>query len=351
MKGRYATLAAVVGVRTNSESESISDMSNSGESFMDTVSRIKQLGIEEKLSGSVRLIGIGRAVLGDLFYKVPSEINDVMEEDDEDDEDDDYEYESRGMPIMMANFKILHDVGVRSNKEWKVGEKSRFVSPVHMLSHLNSAKNNAERCHDDRKKLIAGLKAGKARLTNAKLKEDLEDYDGLGMLANIDWDENCDIEAPCEDSINLDMSEIFSMLESKMKFSAEGSYDESQETVASPSQTLSQMENYGVTFYSGFATLTELTDQALSTLDPYYSPKFKNREEYWFEVFGFVAWRALEGFVEPGELAWALKCRSSLVRLERACELLLHHRMLLQELASEVSEELKDCGEECSDLW
>lgn len=340
-KGRYATLAAVIGIRSSGALGS-----NPGESFMESVARMKESGddlsADMYVSGSVRLIGIGRAVLGSLYYKVPSQV-----EEDEDDADDDDEYAEK-MPIIMAEFKVLHDTGVRSDSEWRYGQRSRFVSPVHAISQLNTAANKAEWLHTERKQLVAGLNAAKARLRNAKLKSEevLEDYDGLGMLADLD-DMECDTEA-CED-VDMAINQILSILDDPVKHTK--SFSELQQDTTSPSEALAKMDNYGLTYFSGFSRLAELTDEALKSLDPYYSPTFKDREEYWFEVFGFVVWRALEGFVNPEEVAWALKCKSSIDRLERACELLKQHRELLQYLASEVSEELTDCGEECTDLW
>jgi len=336
MTGRYATLAAVIGITA----QNIVDNYDPDESFTKSVFDIKDA--ETFLGGSVRFVGIGRAVLGKVYYQVPSKIEDDLDEEDHEDD-----YDEMTMPIIMAEFKVLHDTGVRADEEWNVGKRSRQVSPVAAINNLNSAANRAEWVHSERRKLISGMTAGKARLTNFNLRqtEDLEDYDGLGMLAGFD-DIECDTEA-CEDT-SMTTSDIFSALEDDIVRNSAQIVPESESTA---SEILSKKINYGLSYASGFSTLADLTREALEVLDPYYSPPFKEREEYWYEIYGFVAWRALEGFVEPEDVAWALKCKSSTERLERAVLLLMEHRTLLQKLASEVSQELKECGEECTDLW
>ena len=91
MKGRYATLAAVIGVRSNNN-----QFSESEDTFMGHIARIRSLGDSDLyVNGSVRLVGIGRILLGDLFYKIPSKMNDDVceindEQDEQDEHDDDY---------------------------------------------------------------------------------------------------------------------------------------------------------------------------------------------------------------------------------------------------------------------
>lgn len=108
------------------------------------------------LSSSVRLIGVGRAVLRKLFYQTPSELNiertdhvdevctvDEFNDDDPDDENEvdvdinfTYGGYEDGTPIVMSRFEPLVDDSTiySSNDPNKVGEKgqrSHRSSPVH----------------------------------------------------------------------------------------------------------------------------------------------------------------------------------------------------------------------------
>jgi hypothetical protein len=110
-------------------------------------------------------------------------------------------------------------------------------------------------------------------------------------------------------------------------------------------------ENYGLGYLGAFSTISELTTMTVKLLEPYYSQKYRDREEHEAEVSSFVAFRALEGFIDETEIANALHCTSSIERLARGYELMIDHKIQLKKIAERISDELRDCGEECTDLW
>lgn len=324
--GRYATLAAVVGITGNS--------------------------LGEFVEGSVRLVGIGRAILGDYYYKVPSQPSLAEEDvgDDDDDDDADEIYDLDNVPIIMAEFDLLHDTGVLGYHDWEFGKRSKKTSPVYALHLLHKASNKVGRIHDERLRLVAGLKAARARLDRVRFRtndddDDIEDYDGLGILSEGLYDDDDDADTEAEEDATLPES-VMTVDEFLSAFARNDVTDANILDGPVPtSSSVAETDNYGVQYFAAFSTLARLTDEALISLDPYYSPAHKDREEYWYEVMSFVVWRALEGFVDEKDVAWALKCRNTVERLERACDVMLRHRFLLEELAAEISNELLECGD------
>ena len=86
-------------------------------------------------------------------------------------------------------------------------------------------------------------------------------------------------------------------------------------------------------------------------LEPYYSPSHREREEYEAEIASFVAWRCLEEYVDPSDIAAALMTPSATERLNMAYEIMMRHREELNELVKTISDDLLECGDECKDLW
>eukprot|EP01083_Nonionella_stella_P022107 61121_1 len=89
----------------------------------------------------------------------------------------------------------------------------------------------------------------------------------------------------------------------------------------------------------------------MSYLEPYYSPRHRVREVYGAEVASMVIFRTLEEYATPQEMAAALLTQSATERFELGYKIMLRHRKELVDLIEIVSDELLDCGEECSDLW
>lgn len=326
--GRYATLAAVVGISKNKSAK----LESYGEetSFVDYV---ENSDIILPLSSSVRLVGIGRAALRGFFYRVPSEL------DEHEDLDFDDGYEDR-TPIVMAEFEpLVDDASIYSNTDPNLignkGVRSYRSSPVHALSALYNLVNRVEWIHDDRRKLVTGLIAAKARLRMSVERKDTEvgesliDHDGFGALF--------------ERNVGMTIEELLDRFEGTKK----------KETTETKSQLdmLESRENWGLAYYAAFSTIAELTKVTVASLEPYYSQSFRDREEFEAEISSFIAFRVLEGYVTKKDITWCLICTSSLERLERALDILIDHKVHLQKLVNRISDELKACGEECTDLW
>lgn len=305
-------------------------------SFMESMNQFGSQGYVTPLSSNVRLVGVARAILGDLFYKMPtmdksegmqdegdSEQDDTMD----DDEDDFIDEDEESSPIIMAQFTLLTDTTKReSNPFDKVGEKgakSYEKAPIHAIMEMSNLANKIMRIHEDRRRLVNGLTAAKARLDH---KNVYEDTDGLGQLQR-----------------QIDQAAVDFLLER---------YDLEQNNASfGSSGRLAGLDNYGLNYYSAFSPILSLTNVAMDIFAPYYSPKIQETEEYRLEIFSFVAFRALEGFCTTYDLAWALRCINSAERLNKAYELMLEHVILLEGMAKQASNDLRDCGEECTDLW
>jgi len=263
------------------------------------------------------LVAVGRALLQNFRYQVPSSVREqAMDEDghlilkersispykpninpDSDDteninEEDDDEEETAN--VVMAEFRLVLD-----------GQGSRQSSTVHALNEMNGLANKITFLHADRYRLVRGLTAAKARLELSDRKEGrLMDHDGIG--------------------------ELFSRQEVEE----------------------SQPENYGLGFSAAaFSTIPQLTQVYLEKLQPYYSPDRCKSEEHYFEVLSFVAIHAMDRFLDARDLAWTCQCTNTIERLETVYEWMLNHVRLLKQESEIISQDLLDCGEECTDLW
>ena len=109
--------------------------------------------------------------------------------------------------------------------------------------------------------------------------------------------------------------------------------------------------SYHVPQNGAISSIPQLTQNVAEQLAPYYSSKFRSREEYNLEISSFVAYRCLEGYVSKEEMSWSLHCTSSIERLAKAYNLLIEHIWLLKSIAKKLAKEVEACGEECTDLW
>ena len=371
--GRYATLAAVVGISSSSKKSQGLEMSDET-SFMESLSQIG--GVQSPLKSRVRLVGIGRANLKEFFYKMPTKRDEGDDDDDdehddgeeqivariyneeeeefddelgmdvitedydekdevydalmEDEHHDDEEEEDQETPIVMAEFTLIRDSPTSSTAHasqlGNKGAQSVHRSPVHALAEMSKIVNRVIYLHDDRRRLVQGLKAAEARL---RARNVFEDHDGIGQVTakNDDGDQEI-IE---EFLTKYDHGDI-----------PQSSLDTS---------AIASMENYGLNYYSAFSAIPQLTTVALQSFEPYYSPEVRQTEEYEMEISSFVAFRALDGFCSPQHLAWALQCTNTIERFNAAYSLMWRHKELLEKMAENTSQDLRDCGEECTDLW
>lgn len=360
-KGRYATIAAVVGVSADSKQIDMTDTS----SFMESVTAIGR----ERLVGKVRLVGVGRAVLNDFFYQTPTHatldkdgkvvleeqttvdektvqrieeerIQQVnceecrMEQCQFEEEDDDEEQPVQ-LKIIMAQFKLLMDGDHKSRDFLTDNDRSARSSPIHALNEMSLYANRIQFTHEDRRRYVEGLKAAKARLKSIREQEDdIQDHDGLGALFE---------QKTRERSQSAVSGFITEFGLSSLPLQKEETQSKSE---------LEKKENYGMGFSAAsVSTIHDLTSVRLEKLTPYYSPERCSSEEFHYETLSFVALWALEKYLEPTDLAWALRCTNTIERLHKAYDWMMDHVNVLRQEAQEVTQKLLDCGEECTDLF
>jgi len=357
--GQYATLAAVVGI-----SKTTRNAATNASAIMNP------------LDSKIRLVGIGRARLQKFFYKsvnhetkesdddqeeaneedcshdshvqeyedeiwvecaecgahlriIDENVKDALSQTEEDQEDD----EMMDAPVVMGEFVVLvdglgHDIN-KSN-DWYKGTQTAQSSPVHALTKMSTLHNKLLRLHNERRKLVQDVKAAKFRLEKCHFYEDL---DGIGQVTQKE-NNNCTqvvLQNPGEDN---------------------GDNDKNCDTTKSldPS-VLDTMENYGLGPCSSMSSLLDLTDAAMETLKPYYSPTTRQEEEFRMIVASFVAFKALEGFCSSSEMAWALTNTNTVERLSRAHEIMTKHVTLLKEKGKQLKQDLKECGGKGDDLF
>jgi hypothetical protein len=266
---------------------------------------------------SVNLMGVGRVFLHSYFSsrdagltKEELELNtllqkiDYLRDDDDDEVDEDNNEEEDDFSVMMAEFDMfLDDSSILTRASKHQDATKQRASSMHAITELYRTANKVYRLHEERKKLLSGLRAGQARLSYRQNENEVIEYD--------DWGTDADA-------------------------------DESQ----------SQMiQDYGFGTYGIFSTIPDLTKELMTHLDPYYSPAHREREEYEAEMASFVALRALEQCANPSELAAAMVAPSATERLYMAYGIMSRHRDELLVLVKKMNDDLTDCGEECSDLW
>jgi hypothetical protein len=433
--GRYATIAAIMGVQQLQDKDSDEKRGGSYSSFTE--------------SSSVRLYGIGRAVLCEFYNRIPSAFTTANTEEDDEDDDDDYDdytdddhdntYLSSGRaPIIMAEFELLYDLDVPKvyddadtnvanvrrhasawsanfwssltvsskamdsilaskysntgkilslssyNNNYQQNKKKVFdnlgdayTSPAASIANLARFGGQVNMMHDSRRSLVSGIIAAKRRLQNYYDQvSSLNDYGqslqpkgGSKWLWNEmtdEWEQDSSsLELEWEqETASLLLEREYDLIGDKSTTSSNEPNDESPENHPTEQEiksaqyltmrngkTVSEMENFGLSYYGAFSSLSSLTDEAMRRFKPYYSSSHREREEYTYEVQSFVAWKALEGIVSPSDVAWCLLCTSAKDRLLRAYDIMYEHRLGLEELVDSLSQELSSCGEECTDLW
>jgi len=277
----------------------------------------------------VKFMGVGRVFLHDYYSSKDAGLTQEEEElvnilariqefdeevaDDDDEEEDD----NNELPVVMAEFNILLD------------DTDKASSDIHNIAELHRTANKVYRLHEERKNLVSGVRAGIARLFHGKkrLQEqncdiEYEDCDGLGLVGLVDGDATSNFE--------------------------DVSVPAFEEHIRSDLETL---DNYGFGYYGILSTMPDLTSQLMSSLEPYYSPQHREREEYGAEVASMVLFNTLKEYATPQELAASLLIPSATERLELGYAIMIRHRNELNDLVKLVSEELSECGEECTDLW
>ena len=306
-----------------------------------TLAAIKFIG-----QGKVQLTGVGRVLLHSYFSssdaglsrdeqelnallsriqeidrktRLDSEDNQVDEEIGIEANEEERDESDREPSVIMAEFAVLLDnssiVAAQTSKHSDVSQNRS--SSMHAITRLYRSANRVYRLHEERKKLVAGLRAGEARLRLGRARKEgecilFDDFD--------DWNFSVDELAEAEQEQCVQYSE------------------------------LEKTDNFGFS-YGFLSTFPDLTSEVMSLLEPFYSPHHREREEFEAEVASFVALRTLEDYASPTELATALLKLTAKERLDLSYEIMSRHKDELIALTRTMSKDLMDCGEECTDLW
>lgn len=314
-KKRFATLAAVETEPSQDGSgPSIVKLTGVGRVFLYDYFSSKDAGITEE---EVELENILK-----LIQEYDKEYENMEDDEEEDNDEDDF-------PVVMASFDvILDDASILANKSTKHQDATvHRASSVHAITELYRTANKVYRLHEDRKKIVAGLKAAEDRL----------------LLGKERMHENCDIEYEDCDGLG--------MLSGGVDFSPDEVEAVEIATGTAQLSPLAQKENYGFGSFGILSTIPDLTNELMLYLESYYSPSHREREEYDAEIASFIAFRCLEEYVDPSDIAAAMLSRSATERLNMAYDLMMRHREELNELVKMISDDLYECGDDCKDLW
>jgi hypothetical protein len=404
--GRYATIAAVIGLSTSSSSGPSTEsttfappppppasLCTSGDNadFMESLQHISSSS-SSAAGGSavkaVRFVGIGRAVVTDFFYQsvhedqmdeeghllhVPN--NDANNDNDDDDDDDEYHERDTNNHIIMGRFRLFSDAAAsaatdhpssrRRRRRRGTAVSSPYASPVHALADCSQWVSKIHLLHEERKQLVAGLHAAQARLAlsaqqqqqqhlpppqqqQQQYSDDYEDdYDGFGLL----------FASKQQDFENDEAEQMVDQKEVIEQILLDYPADSSSKSRMS-SEQLEGLSNYGLgVTVSAVTTLAAITDRQLERLRPYYSPAKVASEEFYYEVYSFVALAALVDAAMERQAAWDFaawavrQCPSTADRLRHVWDRQWEHVLLLRQEVAAKSQQLRDCGEECTDLW
>lgn len=427
---RYATIAAIVGISPPSERDNVM-----------SPSLIKSLGStgqsdyhrDGTTSYAVRFVGVGRAMIRNFSYQVPYVLRNAEDEEghlldangkpivqswdqqttkndadtnmdinnnnnnqssedgrqqhgqkqdevaDEEEDDDDTPYPASN--VIMAEFHLLQD---RPHKGGGVSGNAytSTASPIHALNEMARVARQVEWVHQDRRKLVQGIRAAQVRLQRAnarpqnvdpyltdeesgsdrssthKLKaseecmieDDLQDYDGLGAIFGFSMVPSPSVDSNPVTVLSKDCT-ILNTDPTKESggATASGSNDNGSYDASGP---LDELDNYGMgSSATAMVGIQEMATVWMEKLLPYYSPTKRASEEHYYEMLSFVAVVAVQDILEKADLAWALRCTNTAERLERVYHWMRTHVDLLREETFRIRSALEACGEECSDLF
>lgn len=217
---------------------------------------------------NIHLLGIGRALLTNICYE--STKQNAMDKDGfllECEVDDDTN--ACDNQVIVGTVHIVQDT-------------LHTKAPVQAVTACAQLLTQVSHWHSERQRLIQQIQAE---------DEVFQDYDGIGDLFTFSYDQ-----------------------------------------ISTPRSHLEQLDNYGVgTSPSALASIQELTQTALNALSPYYSPAFLNTEDFYYQVGSWAALAALQYYVEPPHLAWAVRCTDTTERLKALEDWMHSHVKLLQQ--------------------
>ena len=160
------------------------------------------------------------------------------------------------------------------------------------------------------------------------------------------------------------INELLSIFENELYDAGATTFNRNPSTTLSlECSNLLNLPNYGMGYSeTSFAPLDTSTKEFVERLRPYYSYEQSNTEEFYYSTYSFVALHSLQTFLlhklgnnvssPPSmELLHAMKCTDTAHRLKQVYEWMFQHTSLLHQLAKAKSQELRQCGQECTDLW
>lgn len=298
------------------------------------------------LSLVVKLMGVGRSFLrkytfvskgsGDaITMKKDQELSDILARVRDFNNTSNNNNEDNELPIIMAEFDVFFDDSSGLEKRLIMEQsQENCASSAHVIAELYRAANRVYRLHEERKRLVAALRTGTARLRqgekrmvtgNVELIVELEDYDDDLSLAR------------------LALNDITKRSEGMTLVSTTLS-DSKYEDDAPIRRELKAIENCGFGFYGILSTIPELTHQTMSQLNSYYSPEHLEREEYEAEIASMAVLRTLEEYATPSELAVGLLAPSAIRRFELEFDIMVRYKESLHELVRIINEELMYCS-------
>eukprot|EP00970_Alexandrium_tamarense_P017463 scaffold9632_cov232-Alexandrium_tamarense.AAC.4 len=288
---RYATLASVQLVYSEGSSEPAAvKLFGVGRVFLHGYFSSKDAGLskeEEQLANLLEMI--------QKYSNAEEDGEEVEEHGDEGVESCD------DIPAVLAEFTMFMDDSSILSKSTKHDVSKQRASNRHAVTELYRNANKVYRLHEERKKLLSGLRTGQARLN---LRETMDNE----MIEYDDW--------------------------SDLSFIDEG---EDAETL------LEHTEDYGFSSFGILSTIPDLTKEVLVRLEPYYSPAHREREEYEAEVASFVVFKSLEKYASPSDMALALLAPSATERFQMAYDIMMRHREELMTLVEKMSDDLREC--------
>jgi hypothetical protein len=99
-----------------------------------------------------------------------------------------------------------------------------------------------------------------------------------------------------------------------------------------PRSHLEQLDNYGLGgSASAISSLQDLTHSAIQALAPFYSPDCLATEDFYYQVGSWTALAALQCYVQPPHLAWAVRCTDTTERLTTLEHWMHSHVQLLRQ--------------------
>lgn len=362
---KYATLAAVVGIATTDDRHRRTDVASMDPSdasdFQESLNRLT-LDLHSRLYSEarrVRLVGIGRAKLSKLTNR-RDEVqhqSDNLKDGNDDDHSNNDENTLFSEPVLVAQeMQLVWDDSTTD------GEYSKKSSPVHALNRLSMQASRIRFLHRDRQAIVRGLQAAQARLDVASLE--WEDHDGIGSL--FQFQDTVSSVTRAEAGPPPPLSPAAALLpptnqqakETLNKFVQQ--FDSAQAGLSLEATGSShgasyclELDNFGLgTTSSAMVELDSMAHVLTNVLRPYYSPERLETEDFFYEAFSWAALHSLQLYLTPAEIVDAIfhSTRTS-ERLDLVYHAQMRHKQDLIELARLKSKELRDCGEECTDLF